>query len=409
MVYDYLIVGGGILGLATAAALAERFPEARVLLLEKEPEPARHQTGRNSGVIHAGLYYKPGSLKARMAHAGNLSMRAYCERRGLPFEVCGKLVVATEPDELPRLEALYERALANRVPVAKLSPDEVREREPHVRALAAIHVLSTGITSYARVCRALLADIRAAGGEVRFSSEVLGTRATADGHLVRTAQGEVQTRFLVTCGGLHSDRLARTGEARIVPFRGEYYELKPERRFLVKHLIYPVANPAFPFLGVHFTRMIDGSVHAGPNAVLALKREGYGKLSFAPRDAWSTLSYPGFWRLARKHWREGGGEMLRSASKRLFTRSLQRLIPEIREDDLIPCAAGVRAQALAPDGSLVDDFLIERGPKSLHVLNAPSPAATASLEIARYILARVLDEQPAQPGTANPIPAGALA
>ena len=394
MTYDYAIIGGGIVGLATAAALAQRFPAASILLLEKEDRFAQHQTGRNSGVIHAGLYYKPGSLKARLAHAGNRSMRLFCERHGVPYEICGKLIVATEPHELPLLEDLHGRARANQVPVVKLTPEEIREHEPHVRALAALRVLSTGITSYREVCRALAAQLHHAGADLHCGTEMLHSTPTATGHVIQTTAGEFRTRFLITCAGLHSDRLsARSGSpqpTRIVPFRREYYELTPERRHLVKSLIYPVANPAFPFLGVHFTRMIDGSVHAGPNAVLALKREGYRKTSFSPADAWSTLGYPGFWRLAARNWREGSSEMLRSMSKTLFTRSLQRLVPEIEARDLIPCAAGVRAQALAPSGALVDDFLIEDGPNSLHVLNAPSPAATASLEIAQHILARVL-------------------
>ena len=396
--YDYAIVGGGIVGLATAAALGDRFPCARILVLEKEDRFAQHQTGRNSGVIHAGIYYKPGSLKARLAHAGNLSMRAFCERHGIPHEICGKIVVATEESELPHLEKLFQRAIENRVPVAKLSGEQVRDYEPHVFCLAGIRVFSTGITNYRAVCHALIDDLHGLGADLRVSTEMLRSTHTSDGHVLETTSGEFSTRFLITCGGLHSDRLSmRCGtrpQARIVPFRGEYYELRPERRYLVKNLIYPVANPNFPFLGVHFTRMIDGSVHAGPNAVLALKREGYSKLSFAPKDALEILTYSGFWRLAARYYRDGLSEMLRSVSKGLFTRSLQRLVPEIEAQDLVPSDSGVRAQALAADGALVDDFLIQEGKDSLHVLNAPSPAATASLEIAKHITAQV--PQPAR-------------
>lgn len=392
MIYDYAVVGGGIVGLATAAALAARFPGCRLLLLEKEGGFAQHQTGRNSGVIHAGIYYKPGSLKARLAHAGNLSMRAFCEQRGIAHEICGKVIVATGESELPLLEKLFQRGLENGVPVARLNSEQVREYEPHVSCLAGVRVFSTGITSYRQVSRALVEDLHAAGADLRTGTEMLRSSFGSGSHCLQTTSGEFSSRFLITCGGLHSDRVSlRSGtrpQARIVPFRGEYYELRPERRHLVKNLVYPVANPNFPFLGVHFTRMIDGSVHAGPNAVLALKREGYSKLSFAPRDTLETLSYPGFWKLAARYYRVGLSEMLRSSSKSLFTRSLQRLIPEVQAEDLVPAGSGVRAQALAMDGSLVDDFLIQEGKNSLHVLNAPSPAATASLEIARHIVAQ---------------------
>jgi L-2-hydroxyglutarate oxidase len=391
--YDYAIVGGGIVGLTTAAALADRFPSSRILVLEKEDLFAQHQTGRNSGVIHAGIYYKPGSLKARLSHDGNLSMRAFCERRGIPHEICGKVIVATEESELPLLEQLFQRGIENSISVTRLNREEVREHEPHVACLAGVHVLSTGITSYSAVCQAIVDDLRGSGADLRVGTELLHSTFASDGHTLETTSGEFSAKFLITCAGLHSDRVSiRCGsspEVRIVPFRGEYYELKPERRHLVKNLVYPVANPNFPFLGVHFTRMIDGSVHAGPNAVLALKREGYSKLSFSPKDTMDTLTYPGFWKLAAKYYRDGFSEMARSASKILFTRSLQRLIPEIEADDLIPCHAGVRAQALKADGAMVDDFLIQEGETSLHVLNAPSPAATASLEIAKYIVARV--------------------
>ncbi len=396
--YDYTIIGGGIVGLATAAALAEQFPCSRILVLEKEDRFAEHQSAHNSGVIHSGIYYKPGSLKARLAHSGNLSMRKFCEQHGVPHKICGKIIVATERGELPLLEKLYQRGIQNDVPVAKLSREQVREYEPYVSCVAGICVFSTGITSYRTVCHALIDDLHAFGVDLRVGTEMLSSTSTSYGYLIETTSGSIATRFLITCAGLHSDRVSTLcgiqPQAKIVPFRGEYYELKPERGYLVRGMVYPVANPNFPFLGVHFTRMIDGSVHAGPNAVLAMKREGYSKLSFAPKDALETLTYAGFWKLASRYYRDGLAEMLRSASKTLFTRSLQRLIPEVEAKDLIPSGSGVRAQALAPHGALIDDFLIQEGRNSLFLLNAPSPAATASLEIAKYIAAKV--PQPAR-------------
>jgi (S)-2-hydroxyglutarate dehydrogenase len=394
--YDFIVIGGGIVGLATASCLAQRFPGKSILLLEKEPTFAAHQTGRNSGVIHSGLYYKPGSFKALFATRGNDSMAEFCRQHGIDFDICGKLVVATKPEELPQLERLYDRGLQNGLKVARLTPEEAKQIEPHVRCVAALRVPSTGIVSYRQVCSALLDQLRAQGGEARFDCEALEILNRPDGVVIRTKEGEFLGRFIVNCGGLHSDRLARRDatavfeqQAKIVPFRGEYYELKPEKRYLVKHLIYPVPNPEFPFLGVHFTRMIDGSIHAGPNAVLSFKREGYTHTSFDLRDSLETMFYPGFWRLARKHWRDGAQEMVRSFSKKAFVRSLQELIPEVQEGDVVPSAAGVRAQALQSNGALVDDFLLVKGRRSVHVCNAPSPAATASLEIARTIADQV--------------------
>jgi len=390
--YDYAIVGGGIIGLATAAALAEGFSCSRILVLEKEGLFAQHQTGHNSGVIHAGIYYKPGSLKARLAYEGNKSMRIFCERRGIPHEICGKIIAATEQRELLLLEQLFQRGIENGIPVAKLSCEQVREREPHVSCLAGIHVASTGITDYRLVCHALIDDLRALGVHLCTNTELLHSTVTADGHILETTSGEFSTKFLITCAGLYSDRVSMRCGSRpqmcIMPFRGEYYELKPDRCGLVRNLVYPVANPNFPFLGVHFTRMIDGGVHAGPNAVLALSREGYDKLSFSLRDSLDTLTYPGFWKLAAHYYRDGLAEIARSVSKARFVRSLQRLVPEIEANDLVATGSGVRAQALRTDGKLVDDFLIQKGENSLHVLNAPSPAATASLEIAKYIVAQ---------------------
>jgi L-2-hydroxyglutarate oxidase len=391
--YDFAIIGGGIVGLATGAALGRRYPFARILLVEKEVGFAQHQTGRNSGVIHSGIYYKPGSLKAQLAQAGNQSLRAFCYEYGVPFDICGKLIVATTAEELPQLEGIYDRALKNGVPAMRLRPDEVREVEPHVSCLAAIRVPTTGIVDYRQVCHALVHEIQQQGGDLKVGTEVLHIVPTPLGHLLETSWGSLETRFLINCAGLHSDRVAKLGgmdpKATIVPFRGEYFELRPERRYLVRHLIYPVPNPAFPFLGVHFTRMMDGSIHAGPNAVLSMKREGYKKTDFSWRDLSETLTYPGFWKLASKYYREGAQEMFRSVSKAAFTRGLQRLVPEVQSDDLIPSKNGVRAQALLRDGSLVDDFLLLEGKNSLHVCNAPSPAATASLEIAKKIVGKV--------------------
>ena len=393
MTYDLAIIGGGIVGLATAWSLTQRFPQARLLLLEKEDGVAYHQTGRNSGVIHSGIYYKPGSLKARLAYEGNRSMAQFCREHGLAHEICGKVIVATEPRELPQLEKLLERGVQNGLAVSRLRPEEVREIEPHVRCLAGLRVGATGIADYRAVCRTLAQLLEARGAVLKLGTQALAIRSGQGTQVLETNRGPFETRYVVNCAGLHSDRVAKSGRvdpgAQIVPFRGEYYELKPEKRHLVKHLIYPVPNPAFPFLGVHFTRMVDGSIHAGPNAVLSLKREGYRKTQFSWKDTCEVLGYGGFWRLAAKHYKEGSEEMLRSFSKAAFTRSLQRLIPEIQADDLIPSAAGVRAQALKSDGTLVDDFLVVTGPGATHVCNAPSPAATASLGIGDLIATQI--------------------
>lgn len=393
MTFDFAIVGGGIVGLSTAMALTERFPRSSVIVLEKENAFASHQTGRNSGVIHAGIYYKPGSLKAQFCREGNASMVAFCREHGIPYAVCGKVIVATDAEEIPALERLHTRALENGLPVERLTPEQVRDREPHVRSVAALLMRSTGITSYRQVSQTYARIAAERGAELRLGAQVLSIRAMQSSHVVETSGGAVEARVLINCGGLHSDRVARMSgydpELRIVPFRGEYFELKPEKRSLVKHLIYPVPNPAFPFLGVHFTRMIDGSIHAGPNAVLAFKREGYNKTDFDLKDMRETLGFSGFWRLAAKHTAYGWSEMVRSWSRTAFVRALQRLIPEITSNDIEPSAAGVRAQALMPDGALVDDFRIVRGPRSLHVLNAPSPAATSSIPIGRSIVDEV--------------------
>jgi len=387
--FDYVVIGGGIVGLSTAWAILDKNPSIRLAVLEKESDWARHQTGRNSGVIHSGIYYKPGSLKAELCRVGNRRLQEFCDVHGIRYDVCGKVIVATKAGELPHLEKLLERGRANGLAVRRLSAPEVRELEPHVQCLEGLHVPSTGIINYADVCRTLAGLIQDLGGELCLGARARQIRILDNEAVVETEATTLTTRWVVNCAGLHSDRVAALGgvkpEARIVPFRGEYYELKPERRHLVRNLIYPVPDPEFPFLGVHFTRMIDGSVHAGPNAVLAFKREGYHRTAFDLRDFVDTMTYPGFWRLAARHARAGIEEMRRSFSKGAFVLSLQQLIPEVRAEDLVPSSAGVRAQALRRDGSLVDDFMIVSGPRTTHVCNAPSPAATASLEIGRFI------------------------
>jgi L-2-hydroxyglutarate oxidase len=391
-VTHYVVIGGGIVGLATAYELTQQRPQATVTVVEKEPRVAVHQTGHNSGVIHAGVYYKPGSLKARLCRAGSASMVEFCQAHGIPVRVCGKLIVATDPAELPRLDALFERATANGLPVTRVTPEQAREYEPNVSCVAGLHVASTGIVDFGQVARTLADLVAKAGGEVRLGTRVTGLRPGRDGTTtVLTTGGDLRADRLVNCAGLHSDRVARMAglrpPARIIPFRGEYYELRPERRDLVNGLIYPVPDPQFPFLGVHLTRMIDGSVHAGPNAVLALAREGYSWGRVRPRDVAEVAAYPGLWRLARRHLRYGVTEVRRSLSPRRFAESLARLVPALRREDIVPAGAGVRAQAIARDGSLVDDFLIVRAPGQVHVLNAPSPAATSSLEIAKHLVA----------------------
>jgi L-2-hydroxyglutarate oxidase len=393
MTYDFVIVGGGIVGLSVGVALSERFEGSRILVLEKEDGWARHQTGHNSGVIHSGIYYKPGSLKARFAIEGSRLIPEFCQRHGIPVDVCGKIIVATEPWELPLLDNLYQRGFANGLAVRKIPAEQIREFEPHCAGVEAIVVPSTGIVDYKQIARTFAKTIETAGGELRLGCAVTAIRKTSDGQVVESTCGAFESRFLINCAGLHSDRVARLDganpQAKIVPFRGEYYELRPEKRHLVKNLIYPVPDPQFPFLGVHFTRMTDGNIHCGPNAVLALKREGYswGDVSFP--DLFETLTYRGFWKLAMRNFKEGVREMYRSFSKKAFTRSLQRLIPDVREDDLVPSHSGVRAQALMDDGRMVDDFLIVQGTNSLHVCNAPSPAATASIPIGRSVAERV--------------------
>ncbi len=391
--FDYVVIGGGIVGLSTARALLERQPGARLVVLEKEEGWARHQTGHNSGVIHSGIYYKPGSYKARFCREGARALVEFCRERGVEHEICGKVIVATETNELPLLDNLYERGLENGLEVEKIGPEELDEIEPHATGLAAIRVPSTGIIDFTKVAEAFADLVEEKGGELRAGAEVESISETGRAVAVRTRKGAFRARTLVNCAGLHSDRVARlcgveTG-TKIVPFRGEYYELRPERRYLVKNLIYPVPNPNFPFLGVHFTRSIEGMVEAGPNAVLGLAREGYKKSDFVLGDFVEELTYPGLWRLAKKNWRTGVGEIHRSFSKKAFVRGLKRLVPEVEEEDVVPIAAGVRAQAIRKDGALVDDFLIAEGRNSVHVLNAPSPAATASIPIGEEIARRI--------------------
>ena len=387
------IIGGGIVGLATAYEFLKRTPSAELTLLEKEDGPGRHQTGHNSGVLHCGLYYKPGSTKARLAVQGIRSMVEFCREHDVPFEQCGKIVVATEQEELPRLQSLLERGAANGLEgLCKLGPEQIREIEPHAAGLAAIHVPQEGIVDFPAVAEALVNEIRSRGGEVNFGSEVVRLEPE-NGWSIDTKRGEHHADYLINCAGLHCDRVSRMAgnrdPARIVPFRGEYFKIKDDRQHLVRNLIYPVPDPKFPFLGVHFTRMIHGGVEAGPNAVLAFAREGYRMTDVSFRDMIETLTYKGFWNFFLRYPRMCWDELRRSLSKELFCRSLQRLVPDLRIDDLVPGGAGVRAQALSPTGELVQDFYFVRQPRALHVLNAPSPAATAALAIAADVVDKV--------------------
>ena len=389
--YNTIVIGGGVVGLAVALEITRRFPHLKLLVLEKEDRVARHQSAHNSGVIHSGLYYKPGSLKARLCVAGAGAMIEFCREHSVPHKVCGKVVVATGPHELPRLEELRQRGEANGLTGLRLiGPEELREIEPHAAGLQALLVPSTGVTDYAAVCQKYSQLISTASGTVLTSALVTGMKRLVGEIVVETSRGVFSTTSLINCAGLFSDRISRMAgddpQVMIVPFRGEYYELIPERAALVRALIYPVPDPRFPFLGVHFTRRINGKVDAGPNAVLALQREGYRHSDVSLRDLASYLAFPGFWRMAAQHWRSGLDEFHRSLSKLAFLRALQKLLPEVREEDLVPGGSGVRAQALTRDGTLVDDFQVVQSGKILHVLNVPSPAATASLMIGRTIV-----------------------
>jgi L-2-hydroxyglutarate oxidase len=389
--HDVLVVGGGIVGLAVALEITKRFPRLRLLLVEKEDSVGRHQSGHNSGVIHSGVYYKPGSLKAKLCVKGAAVMVEFCREHGIPHQVCGKVIVATEKQELQGLAELRRRGEANGLAGLRLiGPDELHEIEPHACGLQALVVPSTGITDYAEVCEKYAELISLQGGRILTSTSVIGIERHADEIVVETNGGAFSARFLINCAGLFSDRISRMAgddpQVMIVPFRGEYYDLISERSSLVRFLMYPVPDPRFPFLGVHFTRRISGRVDAGPNAVFAFRREGYRRTDFNLHDMASSLAFPGFWRMAAKHWRSGLDEFRRSFSKPAFVRALQRLLPEVREEDLVPGGSGVRAQALRRDGMLVDDFHFISSRKMLHVLNVPSPAATASLVIGRAIV-----------------------
>jgi (S)-2-hydroxyglutarate dehydrogenase len=393
---DIVIVGGGIVGLASALALAERHRH-RVVVLEAEKDIALHQSTHNSGVIHAGLYYKPGSQKALLCRAGLQALYRFCEEENIPHRRCGKLVVATREEELPRLATLEERGRANGITLRRLGPGELGEYEPHVEGVGGLFVADTGVVHYGDVCAAMARRLGRAGGEVRTGHRVTAIRRDTGNGLVvvETTAGTVQGRTLVNCAGLQADRVARLAGlepgVRIVPFRGEYYVLKPERADLVRALIYPVPDPALPFLGVHFTRGIDGVVEAGPNAVLAFKREGYSWKDISLRDMADWAAFPGFWRMGKAQWKTGMAEMRRSLSRPRFLRSLQALLPGLRDEDITAGGSGVRAQAVKADGRLVDDFHVTRAPGMVHVLNAPSPAATASLAIGEHIAALCLE------------------
>lgn len=388
--FDLAVVGGGIVGLATAWQFARRHPGSRVLVLEKENALASHQTGRNSGVIHSGIYYKPGSRKAKLCRSGRAALIQFCEEYGVPHEICGKLIVATAEQEFPRLQTLQDRAVANGVRCEPVGRDRIREIEPHCEGMKALVVHDAGIVDYDAVCQSLARLIRESGGTVSTGVEVTRIEPRSSEVVLAGLQGEWVTDKAVNCCGLHSDRVARlagaAADSQIIPFRGEYFELRPGRTHLCRHLIYPVPDPQFPFLGVHFTRMVQGGLECGPNAVLAFGRESYRFSEVHWRDTWEMVTFPGFRKLARKHWRMGLEEFHRSLSKPAFVKALQRLIPEVREEDLEPIPAGIRAQAVRPDGALVDDFELVRQGRVVHVINAPSPAATASLEIGSAIL-----------------------
>ena len=392
---DLVIAGGGIVGLATAYRFLERFPDRTVVVLEKEATVAEHQTGRNSGVLHSGIYYKPGSLRARNCRAGRMAMEDFCQRHGIPFDVCGKVVVAVDESELGALDRIAQRAAANGVGCEIIGSERLAEIEPHAAGIRALHVPETGIVDYRRVCETMAERIVERGAEIRFSARVQGVRSNEREVVVESSGGEVIAEMLANCSGLYSDRVTSMGgvkpSAKVVPFRGEYYELKPEAQHLCRHLIYPTPDPKFPFLGVHFTRMIRGGVECGPNAVLAFAREGYRMRDINVRDMFESLTYIGFLRMAARHWRTGMGEMWRSLSKRAFVAALSRLLPEIRSEHLVRAPAGVRAQALSTDGTLVDDFLIQDHQRIVNVLNAPSPAATASLNVGRLVVERMAE------------------
>ncbi len=403
---ELLIIGAGIVGLATALEATRRFPALQIVVVEKEQQVAAHQTGHNSGVIHSGLYYKTGSLKARNCVAGAASMKRFCQENGVPFDECGKLVVATTAEEVPRLEALHERGKANGVPgLRMMQPEEFREIEPHCAGLRALQVTSTGIVDYAAVAEKYAELIRNAGSEIVLGAKVTGLRGDGTGNIVETTAGTFRSRYVINCAGLYSDTVTRMAgvetNLEVVPFRGEYYDIRPERRHLVRNLIYPVPDPRFPFLGVHFTRRINGMVDAGPNAVLAFRREGYRGASPDLNEAVEMLRFPGFRKMAAKYWRKGLAEQYRAWVKSAFTKELQKMVPELTESDLVQGGCGVRAQAIDAQGNLVDDFYFVHSGSMIHVCNVPSPAATASLEIGKEIVAMM-----AERFSLTPVPPG---
>ena len=404
---DILIIGAGIVGLATAVECTRHFPGRRLLVVEKEDRVAAHQTGHNSGVIHSGLYYRPGSLKARNCVAGCASMKRFCAEHGIAYEESGKLVVASLPEEVPRLQQLHERGVTNGVPGLRLlDREEFRELEPHANGICALHVPSTGIVDYTDVANKYAELVTAAGGELIFRAKVTGLRDDRDANIVETTAGAFRAGYVVNCAGLYSDTITRMAgcktDLEIIPFRGEYYEVKPERRYLVRNPIYPVPDPRFPFLGVHFTRHVNGSVEAGPNALLALRREGYTGSDPDLTEAVEMLRWPGFWKMAGRFWRKGFDEQYRSWVKPAFTRALQQMVPDLTADDLVPGGSGVRAQAVDRNGNLLDDFCFVHSRRMIHVCNVPSPAATASLEIGREVvdlLANCFELAGAQPAS----------
>ncbi|MEM8783619.1 MAG: L-2-hydroxyglutarate oxidase [Planctomycetota bacterium] len=388
--YDVAIIGGGIVGLATAYNLTQAHPHLRLVVLEKEDDLAHHQTGHNSGVLHSGIYYKPGSLKAINCRAGKKAMEAFCEEHGIPYKLCGKVIVATHEKELPKMRDIFERGQNNGVNCRLVSAEECRELEPHVNTIGAIHVPESGIVDYKQVCEKMAELMRDAGHDIKTSAKVNAATRDAQGQwTLETAAGDVRAGLIVNCAGLQCDRVTKLSgtepTAQIVPFRGEYFELKPEVHHFCRTLIYPVPDPAFPFLGVHFTSMIHGGVECGPNAVLALGRECYGKFEMNLPDLMESLTYTGFHKMALRHWKMGLGEMWRSYNKAAFVKALQRLMPEIEAKHLEACPSGIRAQALKPDGTLVDDFIIDEGEGVVNINNAPSPAATASLNIGKLV------------------------
>jgi len=390
------IVGGGIVGLATAWQLVERYPNLRALVLEKESSVGAHQTGHNSGVLHSGIYYKPGSLKAVNCRAGKKAMEEFCAAHGVPFDTCGNVIVAVNDAETPRLMNILDRGQQNGIRCELIGPERLKELEPHAAGVKAIHVPEAGIVNYRAATEKMAELVISRGSEVRCSARVVTVHENGQQINLETTAGQFSADYLVTCSGLQSDRVAKlTGikpEAQIVPFRGEYYELKPEAEYLCRNLIYPVPDPAFPFLGVHFTRMIQGGIECGPNAVLAFAREGYRKSDVCLKDLWETLSFRGFQIMAAKYWRMGAGEMWRSWSKAAFVKALQHLLPEVKSEHLVPARAGVRAMAVAPDGAMVDDFVIQPTGRIVNVLNAPSPAATSSLNIGKLVVEKLAEQ-----------------